>query len=75
MLIEITNNTLFILFFSQPCIIFGINKNANKPTPNDIGKKSSIYFSIMLPEYSNSMALTKAPDNIVENRIATIKKR
>lgn len=69
------NNTLFILFFSQSCIVFGINKNANKPIPNDIGKNNRIYFRIKIQEYFNSMILTKASDNIVENIIAKTKKR
>jgi len=59
----------------QSCNMFGINKNANKPIPRDIGKNSSIYLRIKLHEYFKSMALTKAPDNIVENTIASIRKR
>lgn len=69
------NNTLFILFFFQSCIVFGISRNANNPIPSDIGKNKSIYFRIRLQEYFNSMTFRKAPDNIVENKIAKIKKR
>lgn len=75
MLIEIINNAPFVLFLFQSCIVFGINKNANKLIPNDIGKNRSMYFSIKLQEYFNSMTLTRAPDNIVENRRAKTKKR
>lgn len=75
MLIEITNNTLFILFFFQSFIVFGINKNANKPIPRDIGKNRSIYFRIKPQEYFNSITLTKAPDNIVDKKMAKTKKR
>ena len=75
MLIETINNTLLILFLFQSCNMFGINKNANKPIPRDIGKNSSIYLRIKLHEYFKSMASTKAPDNIVENTIASIRKR
>jgi hypothetical protein len=55
--------------------VFGINKNANKPIPRDIGKNRSIYFRIKPQEYFNSMTLTKAPDNIVDNKMAKTKKR
>ncbi len=41
---------LLFLFLSQSCIVFGINKNANKPIPNDIGKNNRIYFKIKLQE-------------------------
>ncbi len=75
MLIEKINNTLFVLLFFQFCIVFGISKNANKPIPKDIGKNSRIYFKIKIQEYFNSMTFKNAPDNIVENIIAKIKKR
>lgn len=73
--IAITSSTLFFLSFLQPVTMLGINKSANKPIPSDIGKNSRIYFRSKSQEYCSATTFKRAPDSMVENRMATTKKR